>query len=468
MDPSIGSSTISPSQLPTQGHPIRKNSTQSVQSPNENVAERVGDALKRGHSDGDVLVRRLNERRRTSTESGVGGSETWVDFLRTSPGDKPNAATEFQLAANRATMTRADRMRRLAEHREEHSRRTASSSPFLVSPPAGRSGQGSTGAGANNSFRGSAPSFDRTEAYTQRITGHPLPQPPGIDTVRDRRSREITLPKWQPDIEVNKCPICGTAFSFWYRKHHCRKCGRVVCGNCSPHRITIPRQFIVHPPEEAAASPTSTGSTGVEIVDLTGDNDANDVVSNPNERPQSSDYKIDPALGGGQEVRLCNPCVPDPNPLPHLPRPSNITSFEAFHNPEQVPLQHQRASIPDSTISADRLPQALARRGSAGRSPLRHHSLSNFDGSMASRESWNYPDMVTPTARRHSHASRPSNQAMPPPGYSSLYGSAPDQMARQVSTVRSPSLQPLTTQSVNSQLSFKTRQPTVSIDTMPL
>ncbi|EHA25918.1 hypothetical protein ASPNIDRAFT_143971, partial [Aspergillus niger ATCC 1015] len=50
---------------------------------------------------------------------------------------------------------------------------------------------------------------------------------------------------WQPDAEVTKCPICGTTFSFWYRKHHCRKCGRVVCASCSPHRITIPRQFIV-------------------------------------------------------------------------------------------------------------------------------------------------------------------------------------------------------------------------------
>ena len=469
MDPSIGSSSSTPSQLPPQGHPIRKGSTQSVQGHHGNIANRAGDALKRGHSDGDVLAQRLNERTRTSTENGIGGRETWVDFLQASPGDRPNAPSEFQLAANRAAMMKADRMKRFAEHREEYSRRRASSSLSIVSPPAGRSSQGSTQVAANNSFIGPPPLFNGMSGSTQSITDHPLPQPPSIETARDRRSREITLPKWQPDTEVNKCPICGAAFSFWYRKHHCRKCGRVVCGNCSPHRITIPRQFIVHPPEEAAASPTSTGNAGVEVVDLTGDNDPNEIVSHPSERPQSSDYKIDPALGGGQEVRLCNPCVPDPNPLPHLPSPSpNITSFEAFHNRDPFPPQHQRSSIPGLTIPPDGRPQDLVRRISAGRSTGRHPNLSTFDGSMASRETWDYPDIVTPTNRRHSHAPRPSNQVMPPPGYSSIYGGAPDQMARQVSTVMSPSLQLLTMQSVNLQLSSRTRQPTVSTDIMPL
>ena len=116
---------------------------------------------------------------------------------------------------------------------------------------------------------------------------------------------EMSLPKWQADSDVSECPICGTVFSFWHRKHHCRKCGRVVCAACSPHRITIPRQFIVRPPEFADnhidSSPTPP-SRSPQVVDLTGDD------------PVPS--TINPALGGGEEVRLCNPCVPDPNPNP--------------------------------------------------------------------------------------------------------------------------------------------------------
>ncbi|EGP90843.1 uncharacterized protein MYCGRDRAFT_31161, partial [Zymoseptoria tritici IPO323] len=48
-------------------------------------------------------------------------------------------------------------------------------------------------------------------------------------------------PEWQPDGNVVSCPVCHTIFGLFTRKHHCRKCGRVVCSACSPHRITIPR-----------------------------------------------------------------------------------------------------------------------------------------------------------------------------------------------------------------------------------
>lgn len=37
-----------------------------------------------------------------------------------------------------------------------------------------------------------------------------------------RRPSEIVLPRWQPDAEVTICPICGTQFSVFIRKHHCR------------------------------------------------------------------------------------------------------------------------------------------------------------------------------------------------------------------------------------------------------
>ncbi|KAJ5734046.1 hypothetical protein N7493_002832 [Penicillium malachiteum] len=115
---------------------------------------------------------------------------------------------------------------------------------------------------------------------------------------------EPTLPPWQPDAEVTSCPICAVVFNFWHRKHHCRKCGRVVCASCSPHRITIPRQYIVRPPESSQPLESSPAPPR-QIVDLTSDDDSIPIIQS-----------INPALGGGEEVRLCNPCVPDPNPNP--------------------------------------------------------------------------------------------------------------------------------------------------------
>ena len=74
---------------------------------------------------------------------------------------------------------------------------------------------------------------------------------------------------------------------------HLRKCGRVVCATCSQHRITIPHEFIVRPPQETSS----------------------------NRRPSLSQRDTEAASTtcGGTKVRLCNPCVPDPNTLPPPP-----------------------------------------------------------------------------------------------------------------------------------------------------
>jgi hypothetical protein len=89
---------------------------------------------------------------------------------------------------------------------------------------------------------------------------------------------------------------------------HDRKCGRVVCANCSPHRITIPRQYIVHPPLD----PSSVS----EPSNMSANNN-----SNNGEGGSSSNPLNNPALGGGQVVRVCNPCVPDPNNSPPVLSP---------------------------------------------------------------------------------------------------------------------------------------------------
>ncbi|CAK4031783.1 fyve zinc finger [Lecanosticta acicola] len=116
-----------------------------------------------------------------------------------------------------------------------------------------------------------------------------------LSSAGSRRESDVVLPPWQPDSEATKCPVCNTDFGIFFRKHHCRKCGRVICSNCSTHRITIPREYIVHPPSHLHGNPASPSRLG--------DN---------------------PALGGGAEVRVCNPCVPDPNPWPpvHAPAPT--------------------------------------------------------------------------------------------------------------------------------------------------
>ncbi len=45
---------------------------------------------------------------------------------------------------------------------------------------------------------------------------------------------------WMPDTSVSRCIICEKGFGrINNRKHHCRNCGRVICGNCSTKRIVL-------------------------------------------------------------------------------------------------------------------------------------------------------------------------------------------------------------------------------------
>ena len=66
---------------------------------------------------------------------------------------------------------------------------------------------------------------------------------------RDTRSLQIDMntpgieaeaPIWQPDSAAKNCTFCKGEFSLLNRRHHCRLCGKLVCGNCSTHRVVLP------------------------------------------------------------------------------------------------------------------------------------------------------------------------------------------------------------------------------------
>ncbi|KAI0173138.1 VAC1 protein [Hypoxylon sp. FL1284] len=46
-----------------------------------------------------------------------------------------------------------------------------------------------------------------------------------------RKAIEQSVVTWEDDGKVNKCPFCQQEFSWTFRRHHCRICGRVVCAD---------------------------------------------------------------------------------------------------------------------------------------------------------------------------------------------------------------------------------------------
>ncbi|XP_025106664.1 FYVE, RhoGEF and PH domain-containing protein 6-like isoform X3 [Pomacea canaliculata] len=53
-------------------------------------------------------------------------------------------------------------------------------------------------------------------------------------------------PLWIPDARVTMCMLCMTEFSITWRRHHCRACGRIICGNCSENRA--PLRYLMYKP----------------------------------------------------------------------------------------------------------------------------------------------------------------------------------------------------------------------------
>eukprot|EP01125_Pyxidicula_operculata_P004527 TRINITY_DN170_c1_g1_i2.p1 TRINITY_DN170_c1_g1~~TRINITY_DN170_c1_g1_i2.p1 ORF type:complete len:534 (-),score=121.18 TRINITY_DN170_c1_g1_i2:4-1605(-) len=58
-------------------------------------------------------------------------------------------------------------------------------------------------------------------------------------------SPSSSAPVWVPDSEAKICKLCSTKFTFTNRRHHCRQCGDIVCGNCSNQKKYLSGQGTV-------------------------------------------------------------------------------------------------------------------------------------------------------------------------------------------------------------------------------
>jgi len=47
-------------------------------------------------------------------------------------------------------------------------------------------------------------------------------------------------PVWEQDHKSDTCRLCEAQFTFFSRRHHCRRCGGLVCGKCSNYTAVLP------------------------------------------------------------------------------------------------------------------------------------------------------------------------------------------------------------------------------------
>ncbi|KAG2187515.1 hypothetical protein INT44_005204 [Umbelopsis vinacea] len=71
---------------------------------------------------------------------------------------------------------------------------------------------------------------------------------PDIVLPRSHSQTISTSRVWEADKDANDCRRCKRRFNFLVRRHHCRRCGQVVCDRCSTHRANMARSQIVQDP----------------------------------------------------------------------------------------------------------------------------------------------------------------------------------------------------------------------------
>jgi hypothetical protein len=60
---------------------------------------------------------------------------------------------------------------------------------------------------------------------------------------RDEQKLGIRAPAWINDVDVTRCQNCNNRFRtttlISSRRHHCRSCGRCICGSCSTKKVVL-------------------------------------------------------------------------------------------------------------------------------------------------------------------------------------------------------------------------------------
>lgn len=90
-----------------------------------------------------------------------------------------------------------------------------------------------------------------------------------------RKQIEQSIVTWEEDAKVPRCPFCQQEFSWSFRRHHCRMCGKVVCSDiqtaCSTEiGLNVDRPLLLtngmnRPGNEKTHNPASSGHMSVDV-----------------------------------------------------------------------------------------------------------------------------------------------------------------------------------------------------------
>jgi serine/threonine protein kinase len=91
----------------------------------------------------------------------------------------------------------------------------------------------------SNNAAAAATATDNTGTHNQAVRARRVTLAE-LETLSPAARKQFTKEEdWMPDSFAKECMECGSEFTFFTRRHHCRGCGHVLCYKCSKTRIVI-------------------------------------------------------------------------------------------------------------------------------------------------------------------------------------------------------------------------------------
>lgn len=122
------------------------------------------------------------------------------------------------------------------EHEDDHD--AAAAQPFdVLIAMADRTSTASTTSSASTPAMPTAPAHSARQPLSSSYsaTGSRIPRPP-----RSSHGQTKYDVEWRRDQDYTACHICAVPFTkLSRRRHHCRLCGEIICGACSPDQVQV-------------------------------------------------------------------------------------------------------------------------------------------------------------------------------------------------------------------------------------
>ena len=176
-------------------------------------------------------------------------------------------------------------------------------------------------------------------------------------------SEEVTAaPVWIQDSSDSQCCVCKAEFKgFFNRKHHCRECGEVVCGDHSTKRKFLPN---IHPTKkQRVCDDCFAGKNELKRnATCSKENTQHKPPSISSKPPSGRDEVLVPPVSskGSPPVPSApspKTCVTKPPPIPSFPPPTSTKSLETLPSPSlptsSDKVARKNSSQPQPPLSKD-------------------------------------------------------------------------------------------------------------------